>query len=149
MTHHRGEHRGAQSPQGLVAHHRAAIADKSFEHIQAGQQHQSGLHPEEFCRKQMHHHDDQFRTSGDEGGQGRTAHSQGGRAQIAENKHPVQEGVQRHGYHQNIQTQLRALHTAIGRDIHHGQRRKDIGQPGQLAVLGGQRNDLPLVAEQA
>ena len=97
----------------------------------------------------MTHGEEEFQEAGDEGGQGGSFHPHGGGTQVAEDKHPVEEGVAHHGHRQDVKTQLGIGHAAVGADVHLGQAVKKEGEGHHFSVLGGQSHHRRLIAEQA
>ena len=96
----------------------------------------------------MDQDDGKLRQACDQGGQRRAGQPQGGGPQLAENKHPVQKGIDPHGGRQNVHPQPGALHAPPCGEIHQGHPVEHIGQPDEPPVLRRQGHHLRFVAEQ-
>ena len=79
----------------------------------------------------------------------RIDHAQGGSAQVAEDEHPVEEGVGQHGHAEDDHAQLGVLHGAVGAHVHTGEAVENIGEAHDAGVLSRQGYQLLVVGEKA
>ena len=149
MAHDHLVHGGAQAPQGFVEHHRTGIAEELLDQGPSRPEHEGGLELEPLVGEGVGHSDAELQNTGEQGGEGGALHPQGGGAQVAEDEHPVEEGVGGHGGGKDDHAQFGVLHGAVGPHIHAGEAVKEVGGSHNAGVAGGQGDQLLIVGEQS
>lgn len=140
---------GAQAPEGLVEHHRPGVVEKFGQQGAARPEEHGGLEPEAPVGQGVGEHDDELQHAGGQGSHRRAHHAQGGSAQVAEDEHPVEEGVGQHGHAEDDHAQLGVLHGAVGAHVHTGEAVENIGEAHDAGVLSRQGYQLLVVGEKA
>ena len=132
VAHDGGHHGGAQPPHGLVQHHGAAVQEEAAQHLPPRTEQGGEVHPEKPGDQHVDGDGAHLEDPGDQGGQGGPTHPHDRGAQMAEDEHPVEEGVQTHGGDEDVHAQLGLFHAAIGGNIHH---RKAVEEAGAFAIV--------------
>ncbi len=148
MPHDGGVEGYAKAVNGFVEHYRHRVADIPPDHLSAGAEHQSRFDLKLLVGEDMEQGHHKFGYSGDEGGQGRALHPQGGSAQLAEDEYPVQKGVDDHGGDKDVKARLGVCHGPVGRHIDRGDAVKEEGEGHDPGVFGRQGHHGGVVAEQ-
>ena len=140
---------GAQAPQGLVDHHRAGVAQEAPEQLGARPEGQGRPQAEAAVGEGVPSHDQEFHHPGEEGGQGGAGHLHPGSPQMAEDEHPVEEGVGAHGDGEDDEPQPGVLHAPVGPHVDAGDAVEEVGGPHDAGVARRQLRQGGIVGEQA
>ena len=142
-------HGGAQPPQSFVKDHRAGVAEELGQQGAARPEQNGGLQAEPAVGAGIGHGDNEFQHTGEQGGDGGPLHPQRGSPQIAENKHPVEEGVGAHGDGKDDHAQLGVFHGPVSPHIDSGDAVKKVGGPYDTGIAGSQGDQVGVVGEQS
>ena len=149
MAHDGGEQGGAQPPEGLVAHYGGGEADKPPGHLPAGPEEQGGGELEALVQQGPAYSDGAGQHPGQQGGQGRALLRQPWGAQVAEDEHPVEEGIAGHGGAQDDQPPAGVAHGPVDADVDLDEAVEEIGPAHDPGVPGGGGHHGGVAAEQA
>ena len=148
MAHDHLVHGRADAPQGFIEDHRAGVANEFLNQDLTGPYHQRRFHAEPPVGQGIADCDDKLQNPGQQRGKGRALYPHGRCAQIAEDKHPVEEGIGHHGTGEDKGAQFGILHGPVCAYINARQAVENIGEAHNAGILGRQGYQLGVVGQQ-
>ena len=148
MTENDRQQAVAQPPEQLVHQHRGGVFHEAAEHLSAGMQQGFAVKGNDLAAYRADEADDKLRHTGDQRGDSRALHAQRGEAQLTEDQHEVQPGVQHRGHPEQLHAEGGVFHAALGTDVDGREHIKHVREADQTQIRRAQQGEMVLVAHQ-
>ena len=134
VAHNHRQHGGAHAPQRLIADHGDGVFQKAAQDGLAGTEDAAPAQGQAFVPQGKARRHKEFHHPAGKGRHRRAGDAHGGRAEVAEDQHEVEEGIHAHGDGKEDHAEGRILRAALHTGIDAAQAVEDVGETDDLDV---------------